>query len=197
MPPKKSGLALPVGTNTRWRAGSTVITDQALPAPAVRVAPSGALATACSGSQLQRRAPVWASKARTTPLGITAWELSSMDDPTTTSPSITAGGEVMWYCPGMYPATSRRLTCPLWPKSWQALPVAASRAIRRASTVASNRRVRHVVARPALGSVHAARPRLINPSPTGMARSIRGSKLQRWRPVAGSSASTRLKGVVR
>ena len=48
-----------------------------------------------SGSQLQRRAPVRASKARTTPAGMSARVLSSMAEPTTTISSITAGGEVM------------------------------------------------------------------------------------------------------
>ncbi len=49
----------------------------------------------CSGRQLQRRAPVRASKPRTTPLGMSTLVLSSMAEPTITTPSITAGGEVM------------------------------------------------------------------------------------------------------
>ncbi len=77
------------------------MTAQALPAPVRRGWPAGALAMSCSGSQLQRNAPVRASKPRTTPLGITARLLSSMAEPTMTTPSTTTGGEVMWYWPGM------------------------------------------------------------------------------------------------
>ena len=46
-------------------------------------------------SHFQRRAPVRASNARTTPPGMSARPLSSMDDPTTTRSSMTAGGDVM------------------------------------------------------------------------------------------------------
>src|SRR6266566_7000828 len=45
------------------------------------------------GSQLQRKAPERASKARTTPAGISTRPLSSIAEPTTTISSITAGGE--------------------------------------------------------------------------------------------------------
>src|ERR1044071_7624597 len=62
------------------------------------------------GSQLQRNAPVRASKARTTPLDMSTLELSLMAEPTITRSSTTAGGDVMWYCPGIYLATSLRLT---------------------------------------------------------------------------------------
>jgi hypothetical protein len=46
------------------------------------------------GSQLQRSAPVRASNARTTPRSISAERLSPIDEPTTTSPFTTAGGDV-------------------------------------------------------------------------------------------------------
>src|SRR5437868_1211109 len=41
MPPKKSGLALPVGTNTRSRSASTEKTDQAFAAPTLSEAGIG------------------------------------------------------------------------------------------------------------------------------------------------------------
>src|SRR6266571_1197640 len=56
------------------------------------VAPAKGVGT---GFQLHRSVPERASKARTTPAGMTARWLSSMADPTTTRSSITVGGEVM------------------------------------------------------------------------------------------------------
>jgi len=53
-----------------------------------------------TGSHRQRSAPVRASYARTTPLGISARMLSLIAEPTTTTSSTTAGGDVMWYTPG-------------------------------------------------------------------------------------------------
>src|SRR5437870_4618854 len=53
MPPKKSGLALPVGTNTRSRSASTEKTDQAFAAPT--------LSEAGIGSHFHRNAPLRAS----------------------------------------------------------------------------------------------------------------------------------------
>ena len=66
----------------------------ALPAP-VRQFFAEYLPLGGIGSQLQRNLPERASNARTTPLGISTRELSSIDDPTTTRSSITAGGEVI------------------------------------------------------------------------------------------------------
>ena len=71
--------------------------DQAFAAPADR---AESFATGM-GSQVQRSAPERASNARTTPLGMSVRPLSLIDDPTTTRSSMTAGGEVMWYEPGL------------------------------------------------------------------------------------------------
>src|SRR5882672_8543049 len=90
-PPKKSGLALPVGTKTRSRSGSAAMIDHAFAAPVFHT-------FACSaeffgiGSQLHRRLPVRTSKARTTPLGMSTFELSLMAEPTTTTSPMTVGG---------------------------------------------------------------------------------------------------------
>ena len=86
---KKSGLGLPVGTNTRSRAASTLRTDHALPAPVCPSCPA-------SGLQRQRSAPVRASNARTTPLPVSACQLSPIDEPVITRSPTIAGGDVTW-----------------------------------------------------------------------------------------------------
>src|SRR5580692_10728096 len=117
------------------------------------------------GSQLQRSAPLRASKARTTPAGMSTLWLSLIAEPTITTSSITAGGEVMWYQPALYPGTSRRLISPPLPKSAQGLPFAASSAMSLASCVASKIRVRHACPAEREASAQAVPPRLTNPSP--------------------------------
>src|SRR5580698_8954185 len=99
-PPKKSGLAEPVGTNTRWRLASTDSGAQALAALALAMlcgdhcAYTGFEASRGIGSQLHTKAPVRASKARTVPSSSSTARLSPMEEPTMTLPSTMAGGEV-------------------------------------------------------------------------------------------------------
>jgi hypothetical protein len=75
--------------------------DHALPAPARQVEVFGACADFSvsafggSGSHFQRSLPVRASKARTSPLDMSTRALSSIAEPTITTSSITAGGDVM------------------------------------------------------------------------------------------------------
>ena len=70
--------------------------DHALAAPVRHGFPGAAVAGFGGiGSQLQRNPPLRTSKARTTPLGISTRLLSSIAEPTTTTSSTTAGGEVM------------------------------------------------------------------------------------------------------
>ena len=89
-----SGLALPVGTKTRWRSESVAMTDHALAAPLRH--PFGEVSEFNGmGSQLQRNAPERMSNARTTPAGSSTRPLSLIDDPTITRSSIRTGGEVM------------------------------------------------------------------------------------------------------
>src|SRR5580704_16250671 len=114
------------------------------------------------GSQLQRSAPLRASRARTTPAGMSTRWLSLIAEPTITTSSIAAGGEVMWYHPARYPETLRRLISPPLPKSSQGLPLAASSAMSLASCVASKIRVRHACPTERDASTQAVAPRLTN-----------------------------------
>ena len=94
-----------------------------------------------SGSQLQRGAPVRASKARTRPEGAAARPLSLIAEPTITTSPTTTGADEIWNSPGQTSAPGSISTCPFFPKPTQARPVRASRAISRASVVAL--RMRH------------------------------------------------------
>ena len=62
-------------------------------------APVFAAAVRDIGSHRHRGAPVRASNARTTPSDMSTRPLSSIADPTITTSSTTAGGDVMWYSP--------------------------------------------------------------------------------------------------
>src|SRR5262249_1298980 len=148
------------------------------------------------GSQLHLSAPVLASNARTMPLGASARSLSVIAEPTITRSPATAGGEVMWYSPGIsFPSRFESVTCPRSPKSSQGFPVVASSAISRPSFVARNIRRPQVESGAARLSCHAATPRQVSPSPYGTDRSIFGSYCHRAFPVCGSSATTLLNGV--
>src|SRR5229473_7600177 len=100
VPPKKSGLAEPVGTNTRWRAVSTDSGAQALAALAFPTDAeshslyTGLLGSRGMGSQLHTSRPLRASKARTVPSSSSTARLSPIEEPTITLPSRIAGGEV-------------------------------------------------------------------------------------------------------
>src|SRR5690349_7382669 len=86
--------------------------------PAFHVFHAGSVRSRGIGFQLQRRAPVRASNARTTPLGASTRTLSSTPEPTTTRSPITAGGEVTKYSPGRNEPTPRvNLIWPSVPKS--------------------------------------------------------------------------------
>ena len=84
---------------TRWRAGSTERIDHALAAPLRHAVAELVVAASVPfggiGSHFQRKAPERASKARTTPPGMSTRLLSSIADPTITMSSATAGGDVM------------------------------------------------------------------------------------------------------
>ena len=88
-PPKKSGLAEPVGTNTRPRPASTDSIDQAFAAPvrcatAVPAATCGFLADVGIGSHDHSCLPLRTSNARTMPRGISTPPLSPTAEPTMT-----------------------------------------------------------------------------------------------------------------
>src|SRR5882724_2615268 len=100
LPPKKSGLAEPVGTRTYPCSSSTDITPQELAAPVVAAwegfhsAAAGCVGLSGIGSNDHRCAPVLASKARITPRSTSVARLSPTDDPTTIVSPRTAGGDV-------------------------------------------------------------------------------------------------------
>src|SRR6266851_9856115 len=113
LPPQKSGLGEVVGRNTSPRASSADIGAQTLLWPAL-------MPSFTSGSKLQRGAPVRASKARTVPSGASTRTLSEIEEPTTTTPRLTTGAEVIWNSPGQtngFPISS--VTSPLVPNSAQ------------------------------------------------------------------------------
>jgi hypothetical protein len=79
--------------------------------------------------------------------------LSPIEEPTTTTPRPTAGGEVIWNSPGQssrMPIAS--LISPPLPKSAQGIPVFASSAIRRTSLVPMKIRDRQAAFAGALSS---------------------------------------------
>ena len=91
---------LDVGTMTRSPSGSPAITVHAF-APPVRWAPAPAHVdhppsrrSWGTGSQVQREAPVRASKPRTSPLAASTRRLSETAEPTTTTSPTTVGGEL-------------------------------------------------------------------------------------------------------
>ena len=119
-----------------------------------------------------------------------------MLDPTTTTFPITAGAALIWTSRGTSVGFSGMTTSsPFLPKSLHRAPVRASRAKSRRSLVAMKRRSAHVDPLWGTGSLHRARPRQLNLFAGVTETSICASKTQISRPVAGSRAATRLKGV--
>jgi len=155
--------------------------------------------SAGSGAQRQRSFPVLASKARTAPSGLSTRSLSAIDEPTMTRSPATAGADVSSNSPRrrMLAMPCLRSISPAAPKPLQGCPVAASSAMSRASIVAMKMRRWH--GSPALPpeSRHSATPRFSSPSEYGAWRSTLGSKDHFAAPVSGSSATTRLNGVLR
>src|SRR3954467_10957939 len=172
--------------------------DHAFAAPVLcalgpsHVADAGSAGSLGTGSQVQRRAPVRASKPRTSPLAASMLLLSATAEPTTTTPFTTVGGEVSSYSDANVGGLRRPLrscTCPRLPKSVHGAPLAASSAIKRVSIVATNTLSAHTAVGAALLSSQSATPRFAkSPNPTAL--STFGSKRQRSTPVVGSSANT-------
>lgn len=80
-----------------------------------------------------------------------------------TTSRATTGGEVIWNSPGPSNAMLGSIrTVPSAPKPEHGLPVAASNAISRPSTVPVNTRVAHTVSAAAPGSAQAVTPRQVN-----------------------------------
>src|SRR5204862_3728827 len=110
------------------------------------------------------RAPVRASKARTSPLAGAGLLLSATAEPVMTRSLTTTGGDVTSYAVNSIGGTrrpDRKSMEPLAPKPAHGFPVPASSAKRRASIVAAKmRRAHEAVARP-FGSRQNATPRLV------------------------------------
>jgi hypothetical protein len=90
-----------VGTNTRSRSASAAITDHAFAAPVSwasdprQSACAGSFASWGTGSHVHFSAPVRASHPRTSPLAGAGRLLSATEDPVTTTPFTTMGGDVI------------------------------------------------------------------------------------------------------
>ncbi len=180
--------------------GSAVIVDQTFTAPVCSMPFSQ---VSCPGSpacgivwKVQTSAPVLTSNARTSPGGASGRSTSAIDEPMTIRSPITAPGDVTLYsqlsCTGASPAS--RSTAPSAPKSLHGVPVTASSAISRASSVARNTRAAHAPF--VAGSAQYETPRLMYIFAYARSRSSCGSKVHSSRPVSGSSAITRFAGVV-
>ncbi len=116
-----------------------------------------------------------------------------------TRPFATAGGDVTEYAPGSNGAIRSpafRSTTPARPNPAQGRPSRASSAMSCDCAVATKMRRRHTAAAGAVSSSQVETPRLAK-SPYITSRLILGSNTQRSRPVAGSSAITRPRGVPR
>ena len=77
------------------------------------------------------------------PSGASTRTLSEIEEPTTMTPRLTTGGEVIWNSPGQssdIPISG--LTSPWSPKSAQGMPVLASSAMTRTSLVPMKIRLR-------------------------------------------------------
>jgi len=125
--------------------------------------------------------------------------LSATPEPTTMTSFTTAGGDVSSYSSssdGGLRSPRRRFTEPPAPNCGQGVPVAASSAKRRASTVATMMRRRQAAPFAARASTQVETPRLFQ-SPKLWARLSFASNTQRCAPVSGSSAMTRPSGVLK
>src|SRR5438552_10808405 len=155
--------------NTTLRTGSAAKTVHELAAPLwcalgpIQVADAGSTLLCGTGSNVHRRAPVRASYPRTSPLAASIRLLSATPEPTTTTPSTTVAGEVSSYSEanaGGFLNPSRRFTVPPAPNCVHGDPVAASRAMRRVSMVATKIRSAHGERVIAVLSSQSATPRL-------------------------------------
>ena len=160
---------------------------------------AGTLGSCGTGFQVQRSAPVRASKARTSPLAPTVELLSAMAEPTTMRSLITAGGEVCSYSSPkdcVLRSPSIRSTVPPLPKPLQGLPSRASSCTSRASITPMMTRAR--AGRAGLGRrVLPERHAAIHPvAEVALALHLDFAR-PACLPVTGSSAITLPSGVAR
>ena len=150
---------------SRSRSLSADMGTQLLPPPtSIGVGSKPVAASRTSGSKVQRRAPVRASKPRMAPF--TELELRNLlaNAETATTPLIAVGGDASWV--SSTPSAGNvalisvsTLTSPLTPKPAQRLPSRASIAMRRLSAVARNRRWAQAASGAAVSSAQYSTPR--------------------------------------